>query len=114
MMRKNSISCEKSSQKNVLQVFNISQKNAKFDIESDIEKSSFSEKLDKNNWTSKIDLFHTLGLGFFRKTYNLMNRRANDLMDSMEANVADGHLNRDFDFLLEKLQNLGRRSQVPS
>ena len=50
------------SQRNVLQIFNISQKIAKFDIESDFQKSSFSSNLDKNNWTRKIDLFHTLGI----------------------------------------------------
>ena len=42
----------------LLRIFNISQKIAKFDFESDIQKSSFSWKLDKNNWTRKIGLSH--------------------------------------------------------
>ena len=46
------------SRSNVLKIINISEKTAKFDFESDIQKSSFSEKLDKNNWTKKIGLSH--------------------------------------------------------
>ena len=61
MMIKVPISCE-FSQKNVLQIFNISQKIAKFDIESDFQKSSFSSNLDKNNWTRKIGLSHPGGV----------------------------------------------------
>ena len=41
--------------------FICSQKITKFDIESDFQKSSFSSNLDKNNWTRKVDLNHTLG-----------------------------------------------------
>ena len=47
-MRKIPISCE-FPQKNALQIFNISEKVAKFDIGSDIQNAGFSEKLDKNN-----------------------------------------------------------------
>ena len=67
MMIKIPFSCE-FSQRNVLQIFNISQKIAKFDIESDFQKSSFSSNLDKNNWTRKIGLSHPgfhLGMDLF-------------------------------------------------
>ena len=54
---KSRISCE-FFRNFLLRIFNISQKIAKFDIESDTQKSSFSSKLDKNNWTRKIGLSH--------------------------------------------------------
>ena len=44
---------EKSSRTNVLRIFSISKKAAKFEFESDIQNARFSEKLDKNNWTRK-------------------------------------------------------------
>ena len=37
-------------------MFNNYRKFGKFDIGSDIQNTTFSEKLDKNNWTSKIGL----------------------------------------------------------
>ena len=42
----------------LLRIFNISQKVAKFDSESDFQMSSFSSNPDKNNRTRKIGLSH--------------------------------------------------------
>ena len=53
---KSRISCE-FFRNFLLRIFNIFQKIAKFDIESDFQKSSFSSKLDKNNWTRKIGIW---------------------------------------------------------
>ena len=50
----------------LLRIFNISQKVAKFDIESDFQMSSFSSNPDKNNRTRKIGLSHPGNFPFCR------------------------------------------------
>ena len=42
-------------------MFNNYRKFGKFDIGSDIQNTTFSEKLDKNNWTRRIGLSHPGG-----------------------------------------------------
>ena len=46
-------------------MFNNYRKFGKFDIGSDIQNATFSEKLDKNNWTQTNGLSHPGSRGIF-------------------------------------------------